>query len=143
MQKLLRIVPLLVLSLGVFTSASVRAEEKDDTPLGKAMSEMNKNMKVVGKALKAGDLAAVVAPCREAQKATIKSFEFLPASFDKIPAAEKDKATADYHLQLSQLHTKLIELEIACMKGDKEAAGKIGASIGELKKKGHDDYKKD
>ena len=89
MQKLLRILPLVALSLGAFT-LPVRADE--DTPLAKVMGEMNTGMKAVTKAVKAGDLAAAVAPCRDAQKATLKSFEFLPAGFDKIPAADKDKA---------------------------------------------------
>ena len=140
MQKLLRILPLVALSLGAFT-LPVRADE--DTPLAKVMGEMNTGMKGVGKALKAGDLAAAVAPCRDAQKAMLKSFEFLPAGFDKMPAAEKDAKAADYRMQLSQSLAKLYELEIACLKGDKAAAATISADIGKMKKKGHDDYKKD
>jgi bacterioferritin (cytochrome b1) len=78
---------------------------------------------------------------QEAQKAVIKSLEYLPAVFKDIDDEKKKAdATADYKMLVGQTYVKLCELEMAYLADDQEKADAIKDQLKDLKKEGHDKY---
>ena len=74
-----------------------------------------------------------------AQKATLKSLEYLPIIFKDIKdAGEKAKATADYKMLVGKTYVQLCLLEMAYLEGDEDKADEIKGALKDLKKEGHE-----
>lgn len=124
-----------VLSFGIL--APVHADD-DETPLGEEMSTLSSSLKKLRKATTTEEKVGYV---HAAQKATLKSLEYVPMIFKDIKdAAEKKKATADYKMMVGQTYVKLCALELAYLAGDEDKADEIKGELKDLKKEGHDKY---
>lgn len=130
--KTIAIASLMSLALPFSVSAD------DETPLGEQMDTMSSAYKKLRKAKTTKEKVELM---RTAQKATLKSLEYLPMIFKDIKdEAEKAKATADYKKLTGQLFVKWCELEIAFMAEDQDKADEIIGQIKDLKKEGHEKY---
>lgn len=131
-------------SLKTFALASIIAlgapvsVQADDTPLAEQMDTLSGSLKRLRRVETNAERVELV---KEAQKATMKSLEYLPEIFKDI-ADEKEKAnaTADYKMLVGQTFVKLCELEMAYLADDAERADKIKDELKDLKKEGHDKY---
>ena len=112
--------------------------DDDETPLAEEMDTLSGSLKGLRKAETTKEKVDLVLA---AQKATLKSLEYLPMIFKDIKdAAEKAKATADYKKLVGQTYVKLCELEGAYLAGDEDKADKIKGELKDLKKEGHEKY---
>jgi hypothetical protein len=124
-----------VLGLGML--APVHADD-DETPLGEQMDVLSGSLKKLRRAETTEEKVALV---HDAQKAVIKSLEYLPMIFkDLKDEKEKAKSTADYKMMVGQTYVKLCELETAYLAGDEDKADEIKGQLKDLKKDGHDKY---
>ena len=123
--------------LGFGMLSPIHADD-DETPLGEQMDVLSGSLKKLRKATTPAEKVALV---HDAQKATLKSLEYLPMIFkDLKDEAAKAKATADYKIMIGQTYVKLCELEMAYLAGDEEKADEIKGQLKDLKKGGHEKY---
>lgn len=111
----------------------------DDTPLAEQMDIVSGSLKRLRRAETTEDKVKLV---NEAQAATLKGLEYLPASFKNIK--DKDalaKATADYKRLTGLTYVGLCELEMAFLAEDEEQADAAIDQLKNLKKEGHKTYK--
>jgi soluble cytochrome b562 len=138
MKMLKFITPLaLVLSLGL----SVHAE---DTPMEKEMSAMNKAYKALKKSVedpaqKAENLKLIA----EIKKTTEASAKMEPKTTADQPAAGKAAYLEKYKAQMADFAKEVAALEAAVNAGNTAAAKASFDKLNDLKKKGHEDFKKD
>lgn len=110
----------------------------DDTPLAEEMDTISSSLKRLRKAETTKEKVELV---QGAQKAALKSLEYLPEIFKDIKdEAEKAKSTADYKMLVGKSYVKLCELEMAFLAGDEAKSDEIMGQLKDLKKEGHDKY---
>lgn len=110
----------------------------DDTPLAEQMDTLSGSLKRLRRVDTNAERVELV---KEAQKAVIKSLEYLPEVFKDInDEKEKSQATADYKMLVGQTYVKLCQLEMAYLADDEEKADLIKDELKDLKKEGHDKY---
>ena len=124
--------------IGFGMLAPVHADDDEETPLGEQMDVLSGSLKKLRKAETTAEKVALV---HDAQKATIKSLEYLPMIFkDLKDEKEKAKASADFKKMVGQTYVKLCELEMAYLAGDEDKADEIKGQLKDLKKEGHEKY---
>ena len=110
----------------------------DDTPLAEEMDVIGGSLKKLRKAETTADKIALV---HAAQKASLKSLEYLPLIFKDIKdEKELAKSTADYKRLMGLSYTALCELELAFLEEDQEKIDEITLKLKSLKKEGHRAY---
>ena len=127
----------LILALGI----SVQAE---DTPMEKEMGAMNKAYKALKKtvedpAQKAENLKLIAEIKRTAEVTT----KMEPKTTADQPAAGKAAFLEKYKAQMADFSKEVAALEAAVNAGNTAAAKASFDKLNELKKKGHEDFKKD
>jgi hypothetical protein len=138
MKMLKHLTPLaIVLSLGVTAFA-------EDTPMEKEMSAMNKAYKALKKsvedpAAKAENLKLIA----DIKKTTETSSKMEPKTVADQPAAAKPAYLEKYKAQMAEFAKEVAALEAAVTAGNTAAAKASFDKLNELKKKGHEDFKKD
>jgi superfamily I DNA and RNA helicase len=138
MKMLKYITPLaLVLTLG-FTAHA------EDTPMEKEMSSMNKAYKALKKSLedpaqKAENLKLIA----EIKKTAEASAKMEPKTTADQPAAGKAAYLEKYKAQMAAFSKEINALEAAVNAGNAAAAKASFDKLNEMKKKGHEDFKKD
>jgi hypothetical protein len=138
MKMLKTITPLaLILSLGL----AVHAE---DTPMEKEMSAMNKAYKALKKSVedpaqKAENLKLIA----DIKKTAEASSKMEPKTAATQPAAGKAAYLDKYKAQMADFSKEVATLEAAVTAGNTAAAKASFDKLNELKKKGHEDFKKD
>ena len=86
----------------------------------------------------------MVALAQAAQKATLKSLEYLPMIFKDVKdAKELAKGTADYKRLVGLSYVALCELELAFIAEDEAKADEILGKLKDLKTEGHNAYTED
>ena len=142
---------LLPLVLALATVTGLRAEvakpvekaDKPETELEQVMSKMSKAWRQVRKASRDGKLtpatADFVVTVRTNAEAAAK---LTPALEAEKPAAERAKFQADYVAQMKKLIERLTTLETALKANDTATATKLVATVGDMMKSGHHDFKK-
>lgn len=127
-----------VVFTGLLACGPLAMADDDETPLGEQMSELNGALKGIRKAESWEEKAELA---REAQKACLASFEYLPKIFDDIAdEKEKAKATADYKRLLADSLSALYQLEAAFLAEDQDAVDEATSLIKGVKKEGHKKY---
>ncbi len=120
-------------------SFSVVAAEKDETPLGKEMAAMNKNLRTLKRQLadpaKKEDNLAILAKIK---KNTEAAHELEPAKTKD--QADKPTYTNKYKEQVIELGKAFGELEAAIMVDKQDEAKAALEKISKLKEKGHKDF---
>ena len=112
--------------------------QADDTPLAEQMDTLSGSLKRLRRVDTNAERVGLV---QEAQKAVIKSLEYLPEVFKDIDDEKKKAdATADYKMLVGQTYVKLCELEMAYLADDEDKADEIKDQLKDLKKEGHDKY---
>ena len=133
-----------ILTLIVACAISVPAFAEEDTPLGKEMDKVSKAMKAIGRAAKEGkvtkDLAAKVDEAKAAAEAGLK---LEPAKTSDVPAGDKAKFLADYKASMETFIKTLGELKVAVEAENTEEVNKLMAKLGDGKKEGHKNFKKE
>ena len=110
----------------------------DETPLAEQMDTLSGSLKKLRRAETDQEKVDLV---KAAQKASLKSLEYLPEVFKDIKdEGEKAKATADYKMLVGQAFVKLCELEMAYLASDGDKAWEILGMLKDLKKEGHEKY---
>ena len=138
MKMLKHLTPLaIVLSLGVTAFA-------EDTPMEKEMSAMNKAYKALKKsvedpAAKAENLKLIA----DIKKTTETTSKMEPKTTADQPAAAKPAFLEKYKAQMADFAKEVAALEAAVTAGNTAAAKASFDKLNELKKKGHEDFKKD
>ena len=127
----------LILALGI----SVHAE---DTPMEKEMGAMNKAYKALKKtvedpAQKAENLKLIA----EIKRTTEVTAKMEPKTTADQPAAGKAAYLEKYKAQMADFAKEVVALEAAVTAGNTTAAKASFDKLNELKKKGHEDFKKD
>ena len=121
-----------------FGMVSPSFADEDETPLAKEMDTVSGSLKGLRKAETTADKVALV---QAAQKASLKSLEYLPAIFKDVKdAKELAKGTADYKRLVGLSYVALCELELAFLAEDEAKAEEIVEKLKELKKEGHQAY---
>ena len=127
----------LVLSFGF----AVHAE---DTPMEKEMSSMNKAYKALKKSIELPDQkAANLKLIAEIKKTTEASAKLEPKTAADQPAAGKAAFLEKYKAQMAEFSKEVAALEAAVNAGNTAAAKASFDKLNDLKKKGHEDFKKD
>ena len=138
MKMLKHLTPLaLVLTLG-FTAHA------EDTPMEKEMGAMNKAYKALKKSIedpaqKAENLKLIA----EIKKTTETSAKMEPKSTADQPAAAKAAYLEKFKAQMADFAKEVAAIEAAINSGNTAAAKASFDKLNELKKKGHDDFKKE
>lgn len=138
MKLLKTIVPLaLVISLGTVAFG-------EDTPMEKEMSAMNKAYKALKKqiedpAKKTENLALIA----EIKKTSTNSAKLEPKTTADQPSAQKGAYLEKFRAQMADFDKAVAAVEAAVNSGDGAAAKTALEKLNELKKKGHEDFKKD
>ncbi|MGC6464043.1 MAG: hypothetical protein ACON5N_00485 [Akkermansiaceae bacterium] len=110
----------------------------DETPLTQEMDKVSSSLKGLRKAETFADKIKLA---QDAQKATLKSLEYLPAIFKDVKDAKAlAKGTADYKRLIGLTYAALCELELAFIAEDEAKADEIVDKLKELKKEGHREY---
>ena len=127
----------LVLSLGVSAFG-------EDTPMEKEMSAMNKAYKALKKtvedpAQKEANLKLIA----EIKKTTESTSKMEPKTTADQPAAAKPAYLEKYKAQMAEFAKEVNALEAAVTAGNTAAAKASFDKLNDLKKKGHEDFKKD
>lgn len=138
MKFLKQILPLAVLvTLGTVAHC-------EDTPMEKEMSAMNKAYKALKKqiedpAKKTENLALIA----EIKKTSTASAKMEPKTTADQPAAGKAAYLEKFKGQMADYDKAVGVVEAAVTAGDTAAAKAAFDKLNELKKKGHDDFKKE
>ena len=116
----------------------------EDTPMEKEMSSMNKAYKALKKQIedpskKTENLALIA----EIKKTTENSAKLEPKTTADQPAAQKAAFLEKFKGQMADLAKAVGVLEAAVNAGDTAAAKAAFDKLNDLKKKGHEDFKKD
>lgn len=118
-----------------------RAQDKEQTALGKQMEAMNDAFKAFRKET---DPVKGAAQAREAQAALLKGISEVPATIKDMPEGpEKAKAFAAYHKLTGKLYVSLCEVEEAFLNGKIDEVAKLVDSVKEQKKAGHKEFVKE
>ena len=138
MKMLKRITPLLlVLTLGLSSYA-------EDTPMEKEMSAMNKAYKALKKSVedpaKKDENLKLIADIKKTTETTSK---MEPKTTADQPAAGKAAYLEKYKAQMDVFAKEVSALEAAVTAGNTAAAKASFDKLNDLKKKGHEDFKKD
>lgn len=133
----------LIAALGLCGSA-VAADDKEDTPLSKEMSAMNKSLRTLKRQAteatkKADNLALVGKMLANVDAAT----KLDPAKTKDQPAGDKAAYLEKYKKQMGDLKAGLDELKAAIEKGDNDAVAKAFEKLSDIKEKGHKDFQPD
>lgn len=143
-MKLKHLTSYLFLSLIVAIGAPVQlSAEEEHTPLGEAMEEVGGAWRRVKR--QASDPAknqATLAMVARMQAAVKESMKHKPAMLEDIPAAEKKDFLVGYGRTMKAFSDKLDELAKLLTSGDNEGAMKVVVEIDDLRKKGHNNYKR-
>lgn len=111
----------------------------DETPLAEQMDIVSGSLKRLRRAETTDEKVKLV---QEAQVATLKGLEYLPAGFKNIKDKKAlAKATADYKRLTGLTYVGLCELEMAFLAEDEEKSDAAIDKLKELKKEGHKAYK--
>ncbi len=138
MKMLKNLTPLaIVLTLGLSSYA-------EDTPMEKEMSAMNKAYKALKKSVedpaqKAENLKLIA----DIKKTTEASSKMEPKTTADQPAAGKAAYLEKYKAQMAAFAKEVSTLEAAVTAGNTADAKASFDKLNELKKKGHEDFKKD
>ena len=124
-----------VMGFGIVTPSFA---DDDETPLAKQMDTVSGSLKGLRKAETTADKVALV---QAAQKASLKSLEYLPVIFKDVKdPKELAKGTADYKRLVGMSYVALCELELAFIAEDEAKADEILGKLKDLKKEGHNAY---
>jgi len=135
---------LILTALVVGVTSSFAADDKEDTPLAKEMTKMNKTLRtlkrqVADPAKKTESLKMV-----DDMKANVAaSLKYDPAKTTEQPAGDKPVYLEKYKKQMGDLDKALDGLKAAIEKGDADAVTKGLEQLSDLKEKGHKDFAPD
>ena len=138
MKMLKKLIPFaLVLTLGATAFG-------EDSPMEKEMSAMNKAYKALKKTV--ADPASKDANLKliaDIKKTTETSAKMEPKTTADQPAAGKAAYLEKFKAQMADFAKEVATLEAAVTAGNTAAAEASFAKLNDLKKKGHEDFKKD
>jgi hypothetical protein len=121
--------------MGFGSVSFVHADE--DTPLAQEMDKVSSSLKGLRKAETFADKIKLA---QSAQKATLKSLEYLPILFKDVQGKDLAKGTADYKRLIGLTYAALCELELAFIAEDDAKADEVVDKLKALKKEGHSEY---
>jgi hypothetical protein len=121
--------------MGFGSVSFVHADE--DTPLAQEMDKVSSSLKGLRKAETFADKIKLA---QTAQKATLKSLEYLPILFKDVQGKDLAKGTADYKRLIGLTYAALCELELAFIAEDDAKADEVVDKLKALKKEGHSEY---
>lgn len=111
----------------------------DDTPLAEQMDIVSGSIKRLRRAESTEEKVKLV---HDAQAATLKGLEYLPAGFKQIKDPKVLAAsTADYKRLTGLTYVALCELEMAFVAEDEEKSDAAIDKLKNLRKEGHQAYK--
>ena len=113
------------------------ANADEDTPLAQEMDKVSSSLKGLRKAETFADKIKLA---QTAQKATLKSLEYLPILFKDVQGKDLAKGTADYKRLIGLTYAALCELELAFIAEDDAKADEVVDKLKALKKEGHSEY---
>ena len=133
------ILPVFTASL-VLCQPTMAADDDDDTPLAKAMSQTSDALKSLRKMDK-NDWAGAAKAARTAADGSRKGMEFIPALVAEMKdGKEKTKAIADYRRLMGLSYAALCELELAYLDEDQAKVDAVMKKVKAGKKEGHKKY---
>ena len=138
MKMIKKLIPFaLVLTLGATAFG-------EDTPMEKEMGAMNKAYKALKKTIEdASQKEANLKLIAEIKKTAEASTKMDPKTAADQPAASKAAYLEKYRAQMAALSKEVAALEAAVTAGNTAAAKASFDKLNDLKKKGHEDFKKD
>jgi hypothetical protein len=141
LKALLTILATLTMSVHFAAAAD---KEKDETPLSKEMSQMNKSLRLLKRQVadpaKKQDNLELLAKIR---KNVTASHDYEPAKGKDVPAADKAAYMEKYKKQMKDLEKTFEELETALKADNQEDAKKAFDKLSEQKEQGHKDFSPD
>ena len=139
-MKLYRFLATASLALAI----TIPAFAADETPLEKQMEKLNKSLKQIDRAVKAGSVTKELSVKVDDAIASAKEgLKLEPAKTADVPAADKAKFLADYKASMEETIKALGELKVAVDAGKAEDAGKILAKLNTQKKDAHKKFQKE
>ena len=116
------------------------ADDDDDTPLAKAMSQTSDALKSLRKMDKS-DWTGAAKAARTAADGCRKGMEFIPVLVEEMKdGKEKTKAIADYRRLMGLSYAALCELELAYLDEDQAKVDAVMTKVKAGKKEGHKKY---
>ena len=123
---------------------TVPAFAEEDTPLGKEMEKISKNLKAVNRDIAdASKKADNIKKVAEAKEACATASKLDPAKTKEISAAEKAKFLEGYKASMADLGKGLDSLKAALEAGKTDDAKTIIEKLNASKKDAHKKYKAD
>jgi soluble cytochrome b562 len=109
-----------------------------DSPLAEQMELVDSAYKAIKRA---DDAATCAKEARDGQAACLKALALAPALVEKMPAGPaKDKALAEYRLQMGELYVTFCKAELACLGGKLDQVPALVEEFKAHKKRGHDQF---
>lgn len=123
--------------------APALAQSGGETPLGRAMSDINGSMRKLEEQLSdAQTMAGALDEICRLQKVAIDAKGEVPTTVSSITDEKKrDKARIEYRLQVQHLVRALLDLEAAALERDEKKAKKALREIDKAKDAGHAQFK--
>ena len=142
--------PLLLLSFAALTAVSCPLVAQDDgEATGRAKPPIKVEMEKLDEALEAIEAfleepagEPPLAPAAAAQQALQAAKQHAPRTTWQQPEAERAAFVVAYRLMVNDTMRRLVDLEDALLQQDWAKAKTVAASLGQLKKEGHDRFKK-
>jgi soluble cytochrome b562 len=106
-----------------------------------------KGMKSAGKsfrrALRKSDAIEALKYVQKAQESTLSAKKYIPAVVETLEGEEKAEMLKWYRMGIISTLEQWCLIEKALLEGDVETAGTLAKKISDLKKRGHETFRKD
>lgn len=144
MRKMTLLILAGFLAMGVLFLESPRAiaeDKKPQTPLGKAMEEMDNGLKKLRRTLRSKDSnAQSLETIAKVEAAVLASKGMTPSRATTMPSDQQPAYLADYRKRMAAVMVSMCNMETAVLEGDNAKAQEIYKQLKQQEEDGHDEF---
>lgn len=133
-----------LLAMGVLFCESRRAsaeDKKPQTPLGKAMEQIDNGMKKLRRSLRSKEAnAQSLETIAKVEQAVLDSKAMTPSRTTTMPSDQQPAFVSDYHKRMAALLISMCNMETAVLDGDNAKAQEIYKQLKQQEEDGHDQF---
>lgn len=132
------------LAMGVLFSESRRAvaeDKKPQTPLGKAMEEMDNGLKKLRRTLRSKESnAQSLETIAKVEAAVLASKGMVPSRATTMPSDQQPAYLTEYRKRMAGVMASLCSMETAVLDGDNAKAQEVYKQLKQQEEDGHDQF---
>jgi hypothetical protein len=135
---------MIVLAVFALLLAGFSSVQADDTPLGKAMEQINDGYKALRKAARAKEFTdESVKIVNTMAQASIAAMIEVPPMIKDVPAAQQEKFLLDYKKSMKEFTIALMDIQLALAEKQNDKAAEMIDKLAAHKKDGHEKFTKE